>query len=445
MEEASVFGKKVYLEPSNGFMSFDKEEALAMLNRPLAKGLLLPSSYSTLTICLEASLSCNLDCVYCFGKKRSGKNPSFSAFRPKIDSLIDENLDKSRYFLDLSGDREPLLNLKFILDAADYALAKSEVLRKEVLVTFVCNGTLLSKEIARILKKKSVLFGISLDGDRKTHDFNRPFKDGSGSFDQIMSNVASFDDRSFLGCSITFGKARFPLLETLDGLLEYFPTVSAKPTRLKPPNGFNDDDISYWKAEYDRLCLALIERAKSGDFRLVFSLLNGSDYFGKFLLRTLLDLRSFNRCDAGVGRVYILSDGKLAPCAPLSEFEDIVSAFSSNYVLSEGMAFCSKMAENLDCRGCSYIFRCGGECPVERRYNSGVNRHLCDLKRHLILLSFYFAASLRDKPFAFAELANFAFEVFKRKLPNPEFEELVQSNSDKSFAECKELYYSTHH
>ena len=68
---------------------------------------------------------------------------------------------------------------------------------------FVCNGTLLTKEVAEKLQKANVLFGVSIDGTKKIHDKNRAFRDVSGSFDKIIKNIEDIEHKEFLGCAVT--------------------------------------------------------------------------------------------------------------------------------------------------------------------------------------------------------------------------------------------------
>ena len=66
-------------------------------------------------------------------------------------------------------------------------------LNVEILVSFVSNGTLLTKEIAKILQNKGVLFGVSLDGNKYVHDLHRKNIKGEKTYDSIITNIESIE------------------------------------------------------------------------------------------------------------------------------------------------------------------------------------------------------------------------------------------------------------
>lgn len=379
--------------------------------------------FPTLTICIQSSYTCNFSCEYCFAanKGREGK-PIFQSFIPWLDRLLDSHMDKQRFYIDLSGDREPLMNLPFVIQCADYANKKQEILRKEILVTFVCNGSLLTPEISILLKSKGILFGVSIDGPKTINDLNRISKAGYSAYDKTLGNVALMDDRSFLGCSVTLGRKSFDLVRFLEDIKNLFPTISIKPARLVGESNFTDSDIERWTKEYDKLALHLVSQAKNGDFKLFFCLLNGDDYFGKYLRFAFLGAFPLNRCDAGIGRLYLTSDGFVFPCVPLSEFADLSAEFDELYPEKAGFAFFEKNLVCSECDACRFKMACGGECYVERLHNNHNNNHsLCRLKKHLILLAAFVCDELSAFASVYNELFAFSARVCKRKLYNKEF------------------------
>lgn len=52
------------------------------------------------------------------------------------------------------------------------------------------NGTLMTEDVIEFLVKYEFNLMISLDGDKKSHDINRRFKTGKGSFDIILENLS---------------------------------------------------------------------------------------------------------------------------------------------------------------------------------------------------------------------------------------------------------------
>lgn len=441
-------GQMAYIFPLLGIITFNQSEASFLVSNSHAfekvEKKQESNDYSTLTICLKSSNICNLNCGYCFANKNSKKaRPAFNEFKSLLDSIIDKHQHKSRFYIDLSGDREPLLNLPFVIEAANYAQDKSEAIRKEVLVQFVCNGTLLSKRIGDMLNNLGVLYGVSLDGTEDVQNANRPDRFGNGTYKKILSNINSLSTRSFLGCALTIAKAKFNLLQTILDLSNTFPTISIKPARMK--DTFSERDIDFWNNQYSVLSDYLIDSCANGDFKILFSLINGNDYFGKFILWAFLRINPKNRCDAGKGRFFIQGE-KAYPCVPLSEFQSLESNADENYIDANGADFFEKNLKCDECCRCLFQKFCGGECAVEKRYHSGVNKMLCRLKKHLILLSAHMESEIKARNiYSHKEIYDFCQMVISRKLPNPVFERLVAENPNKSFQECKDLYYSSRH
>ena len=51
------------------------------------------------------------------------------------------------------------------------------------------NGTLLNKERIDFLKNHNFSILLSIDGDKETQNFNRPQRNGEGSFDLVEKNI----------------------------------------------------------------------------------------------------------------------------------------------------------------------------------------------------------------------------------------------------------------
>lgn len=439
-----ILNKKIYYSLTNGQASYNNQY-IEYIDHFSNDGVPVVSdnTYPSLTICLQSSTQCNLECKYCFSKLKDKKLIEFENFIPYLNFIINQNLNKNRFYIDLSGEREPLLNLPFILDAVQYADEMSEKLRKEVLITFVTNGILLTKKVSTLLKSKGVLFGISLDGPKGVHDKNRPLKNGKSSYDIIIKNILEIEDKTFLGCAVTIGKQRFNLVKTIEELCQYFPTISIKPARLDNSSLFTFDDINFWKKEYERLTQILVEKALNGDLKILLAILNGDDYFGKFINRVFLNYVAYNRCDAGLGRIYLTQDGVISHCVPLSIYDKYKFDNLEHYLKEDGKSFFLQQLTNPYCFNCNLKKLCGGECAVEKENHVTNNTVLCELKKHLILLAIYLREELKLNEEVFKKVYDFCNMKMSRNKENLKFKTILNTNPQKSFAECKKIFYST--
>ena len=300
----------------------------------------------------------------------------------------------------------------------------------------------MTKKVSALLKSKGVLFGISLDGPKEVHNKNRPLKNGKPSYDIILKNILEIEDKTFLGCALTIGKERFCLVETIEDLCQYFPTVSIKPARLDTSSSFTFEDIEYWKKEYERLTQILVQNALSGDLKLLLVILNGDDYFGKFINRVFLNYVAYNRCDAGLGRIYITQDGIISHCVPLSVYNKYRFDNLEQYFKENGKSFFVQQLINPNCFHCTLKKLCGGECAVEKENHIANNSVLCELKKHLILLAIYLREELKENEEIFKRVYEFCNMKMSRNKINPNFKAILDTHPQKSFAECKKIFYS---
>ena len=86
---------------------------------------------------------------------------------------------------------EPLLEFELIKKCVSYILQRKG--DKKILFTMTTNGTLMTEDVIEFLVKYEFNLMISLDGDKKSHDINRRFKTGKGSFDIILENLSNAD------------------------------------------------------------------------------------------------------------------------------------------------------------------------------------------------------------------------------------------------------------
>ena len=70
-----------------------------------------------------------------------------------------------------------------------YAREKAMEKGKRVAFSITTNGSLITDEIISFLKEEKINPTISFDGPPAYHNRQRPFKDGSGSYDKVYANV----------------------------------------------------------------------------------------------------------------------------------------------------------------------------------------------------------------------------------------------------------------
>lgn len=136
--------------------------------------------------------ACNLDCSYCFYKKKHALYPnSRRQMSPKVlDRYLRQLVETGsrRVTLSWQGGEPTLMGRGFFREA----MARVEQLRRpgqRIEHTLQTNGMLLDDEWCALLKAHDVLVGISIDGPRPLHDAGRPDHRGRGSFDRVMRGL----------------------------------------------------------------------------------------------------------------------------------------------------------------------------------------------------------------------------------------------------------------
>jgi uncharacterized protein len=114
------------------------------------------------------------------------------AFRA-IELLIKESKGAKDLVIDFYGG-EPLLNYDLIKDVIEYCKKIRHIKKIKFRFLLATNGTLLNKERGEFLIENGVDVAVSLDGSRKIQDTQRPFPDGSGSFDIVIDNINSLHE-----------------------------------------------------------------------------------------------------------------------------------------------------------------------------------------------------------------------------------------------------------
>jgi uncharacterized protein len=154
----------------------------------------------TLFITLMPTLQCNLACNYCFQKEHPafGKmsSPTEDATLEWILRAIDErglHSLKVHYF-----GGEPTTRKDFCLRTAEVLSASMKARGGKFDFLMTTNGVLLDLEFARAMARFGEgSYKVTLDGDKETHDRERVYRDGRGSFDVIFGNLVALAEAGF--------------------------------------------------------------------------------------------------------------------------------------------------------------------------------------------------------------------------------------------------------
>lgn len=124
---------------------------------------------------LNLTQRCNLKCRYCFVKQQP-KDMTLEVAKDSVDWLIKNCKEGQKPSINFFGG-EPLLKYD------DIIVPLVEEYGDKVTWSITTNGLLLTQDRIDWMKSKDFGFLLSIDGDKKTQDYNRPCHDGRSSFD----------------------------------------------------------------------------------------------------------------------------------------------------------------------------------------------------------------------------------------------------------------------
>ncbi len=177
--------------------------------------------------------------------------------RQAIDLLIGSAQVGNRINVAFLGG-EPLINRAVLQEATIYANDTAATRNVHVGFSITTNGTLLKEEDADFFERHGFAVTVSMDGLRDDHNRQRPFKDGTGSFDRVMERVRPLlarQRRMQVSVRATILPGNFDLRTALEFFLAAgFHSVGFSPV-LRSPTGAGELSA----ADFTRLLNAMIE------------------------------------------------------------------------------------------------------------------------------------------------------------------------------------------
>jgi len=378
-----------------GFVCEDEfdEYGLLLIRRSMQQ-----YSSGNLSMVIAPTLACNLSCKYCFEKKSDHKGIMDEKVMEGIISFTKRYIDSGIKKIDVTWfGGEPLLVPGVIERLSEKLISLCEENKVNYSSYIITNGTMLSPEIAGNLKKWKVRGAqITIDGDEAVHNQRRPFKNGQGSFDQIIKNVES--TAGVLAISIRVNVDN----TNMNKALVFFDD-------LKRKEWFKDhiDTISlhygYVRNYTDSCRCSKEEILKPGDF-----------WHNELELHRFLSKnnRGFNLypvlpygCTATSINAYVVGpEGELYKCwNNLGEFENIVGSIfkpielNSRYI----MYLTENFERDSDCKECKFLPICMGGCAdirVKAKLNNNDSRDCAGWKYYIedALKEFYLEKIKKD-------------------------------------------------
>lgn len=145
-------------------------------------------SYFTSLHMFVTTLRCNQKCTYCHASSKDMDQKTFDMSIETAKKAVDITLMSPAESLKIEFQGgEPLLHFETIKFVIEYA--NSQALLKDKKLEFVActNLTMVTDDMLKYFADNNVLISISLDGPEHIHDLNRRYRDGRGSYKEVMN------------------------------------------------------------------------------------------------------------------------------------------------------------------------------------------------------------------------------------------------------------------
>ncbi|MEI6132835.1 MAG: anaerobic sulfatase maturase [Bacillota bacterium] len=144
-----------------------------------------------------ASSNCNLRCKYCFyhaiADSRTVKSYGLMSLET-LEAIVKKTLEFADQFCNFAfqGGEPTLIGLDFFEKLIEFQ-EKHNVKKVKISNSIQTNGTLIDEKWAEFLNKHNFLVGLSLDGNKDTHDLMRFDANLEGTFNKVMRAVSLFN------------------------------------------------------------------------------------------------------------------------------------------------------------------------------------------------------------------------------------------------------------
>lgn len=325
---------------------------------------------------IDLTKKCNLACKYCF-REFADDYPEMSA--EMVDCICDSLIGYWRENPSLkisiqAWGGEPLLCLPLILQIRK----RFNEVKLYPQIVMETNATLISKEVAEKLFENHIELGISIDGNSKVHDSQRPFVGGQASLAKVEDGIKNLRSVGYTGFGTITVVTRYTM-DHLEDIIEYFVGMSIRSIKfnMMRKNKRNMElapNIEQFGDYIERLLKCMYSLYKK---KIPFVEQNIAQRMLNLMYRPNNNICNSYGCHGGYRMLSIDSKGKIFPCE-LSDCEDycIGTIENNNYIgmvkeaIERNHEYFKKKDIN-DCVDCPWRYFCRGGCKAAVKYNTG--------------------------------------------------------------------------
>lgn len=336
-------------------------------------------------IYLVPSERCNLSCRYCYEKSKNPARMELSTAKKIIDDTFKKNKNTTKIKIDFRGG-EPFLEFDFIKEICEWVIEKYNT--RDFCFSAVTNGTCFTDESKNWLVAHKDIFKapLSIDGNKKTHDFNR-----GNSFDLIdfdfftntWKNPESFT---------TF------IPENANEIFDNLIFLIKKGFSMR----VNFEAITRWSNE--QLKTVSVQLKKLADYILENNIeyhmnILSSAAFHDYVTEIKEDRRFVQICNAGKNRRIYDASGNLFPCHTM--VNSVFNQYSKGASKDVNKLLRTEILNPPECCECRFFYLCYICLGFSYSYAGDFkyrNWSFCDItKIRTFLAAYYWGKFLKNK------------------------------------------------
>lgn len=332
---------------------------------------------------LLPTMDCNLRCIYCYAK--GGESSTYMSSQVAFSSLdaLAKNAGGRNLILKFVGGGEPFMNFDLMQKAYKYA----KNLFNKVSLAVVTNGTFECEQLHWILEN-DVSLRISFDG--VSHKKQRPFKDGTSSFEVVEGNIKKLitAHKNFIvECIVTHESVR-KMTETAT----YLSQLGVSVLKIEPVHiseiSRGDSSMIPTPKEFADNFLVMLKYIMDNNLKMKID----TGFFSKPSVSAY--------CYANGRNLIITPEGNITSCVEVTKITDPFSEIMIYGSISTGNGTFSfnkialsklKTLHFNNCRKCSNCglrLICGGGCPMRNLWDNGFplrpSKYICQIEHLLI-------------------------------------------------------------
>lgn len=335
---------------------------------------------------LVVTHACNLECKYCFVNQEPC-NMTFETAKASAEFLI-KNAEEANTIpgINFFGGEPMLMWDSIIVPLTNWI--RNEY-KKPFNISMTTNGTLLNDEKIQFMKNNRIGLLFSIDGDKTTQDYNRPYHNGNSSFDTLKDIIPKISSNFPF---VTFRSTTIP--QTCQYVFDNI--MFARDNGFKKfyvvPNVFEnwtEDQKATLKHELDKYVDYYIDEYRDGKTPIEISSLNDAFKDIKKINyavshdqhRTLRQCSSCGKCGLGSTKsASIDPNGNIYGCQEMTSNEgeqsifyigDIYIGVNEERRTALMKAFDDIEATGVNCSSCRYDRICNGGCVANNYMING--------------------------------------------------------------------------